>query len=203
VKFKILRQDDLKDSYGIDKVIESLSSESTLLLCESYDGISLKLSSIVDDFIAGKSTLSMLSQITDFHTSMLKRLNSTDRDEMDDLNDLLVDAHWLLEDEVQDSKEYIYDQVVSLGPLLASKIIYYQILDKGIDAAWIDARDFVVTDDGYKNPKLDLEKSKYRLNSIMDSKKTSKVIVTQFGIGSTIDNTSTTFEDQGFLEELI
>ena len=57
-----------------------------------------------------------------------------------DISDTFVEIDWMIEDEVQDGYDYIYDQIVSIGELVSSKILYHTCKKQGINAFWLDVR---------------------------------------------------------------
>ena len=57
-----------------------------------------------------------------------------------DINSLFVEIDWMLEESPHDAYDYIYDQVVSIGELVSSRILYHAMVAAliVIKAAWPD-----------------------------------------------------------------
>lgn len=55
--------------------------------------------------------------------------------------------------------DFVYDQVISLGELLSTKIISAYLNFKGIENQWIDAREYIKTNNFYREGKVDWEKT--------------------------------------------
>ena len=80
-----------------------------------------------------------------------------------------------------------YDQIVSLGELISSKIISYFLLKQGIDNSWVDIRSFLITDSHFRNASVNWDQTKENFHKGFPSK---NIIITQGFIGS--DNKMTT-----------
>lgn len=113
-----------------------------------------------------------------------------------DLNELLVEVEWLLEDDLHDSPSYLYDQIVCLGELISTRIIAAYMLQEGLDVRWADARGLLITDDSYSEAVPDLVESRERLNQFTWRRDQQWLIVQGF-IGGTDDNNSTTLGREG------
>ena len=116
----------------------------------------------------------------------------------EEFNDLFVEVDWILEDEVHDSYDYLYDQIVSIGELVSSKILYHLLKSKGVKTEWIDIRDVLITDENHREAKvkwdITLPKIKERVDVALVE---SDVVVTQGFIGSTTENNTTTLGREG------
>src|SRR5690606_41831021 len=62
----------------------------------------------------------------------------------------LFRSEWILEEEPQDTYDYLYDQIVSVGELLSSKILAAYCKSVALPAKWVDSRDFISTDNTYR-----------------------------------------------------
>jgi len=58
-----------------------------------------------------------------------------------------------------------YDQVVSLGEVISSKIVAAYLTEIGISSAWVDARQLVRTDNQFQEGNLDWEKTEELIQS--------------------------------------
>lgn len=86
-----------------------------------------------------------------------------------------------------------YDQVVSTGELLSTKIVSAYLNHAGINNNWIDVREIIHTDNTWREGKVNwelTEKSSAMLNS-------NSIYVTQGFIGRTPDNFTTTLGREG------
>lgn len=109
------------------------------------------------------------NSICEVVTSLLGQLDAT-------VSSLLPDA---------DSYNYNYDQVVSFGELISTNIICRYLCSLGIKALWLDARQFVITDNHFREGRVDWGATASTCRQIPARATGYQVIVTQGFIGST------------------
>jgi len=143
--------------------------------------------------------LSILEKTKAFHTEILESLfTDTKHPIYAELHNIFVEIEWILEELPGTNYAFIYDQIVSYGEILSTKIISYFLSDKGIKNYWLDARDCIKTDNTYREGKINWEKSIEIIN-----KKTSSIfthtnfIITQGFIGCTSENYTITLGREG------
>ncbi len=79
------------------------------------------------------------------------------------------------------------------GELLSSTVIYYAMIDSGIDAALIDSRDIIITDNEFSRAYPDFELTQKNINKkVLPLLNKGKTVLAQGFIASTIDGISTT-----------
>ncbi|MEM9546851.1 MAG: aspartate kinase [Bacteroidota bacterium] len=139
-----------------------------------------------------------LQAIKDDHVTILKGLDIFNEEVASDISDTFVEIDWMIEDEVQDGYNYIYDQIVSVGELVSSKILYYKSKKLGLNVCWLDVRDVLITDNSYREAKVLWKNTQER----MDQKVRSlfehyDVVITQGFIGCSTENFNTTLGREG------
>ncbi|NND33984.1 MAG: aspartate kinase [Saprospiraceae bacterium] len=134
-----------------------------------------------------------LQRIKEVHKDIARDLELEDLLRSGLLDDLFVEAEWLLEDTVHDSYDYLYDQIVAIGELLSTRIVAAFLEKNELPVVWIDVRDVIKTDDSYRNASVDWTVTAANINAIIRPLITSgKIVLTQGFIGSTTElNTST------------
>ena len=114
------------------------------------------------------------------------------------LNDLLVEIEWILEEEPHPDYNFTYDQIVSIGELLSTRIVCGWLDEAGIDNQWCDARDVIQTDNSYRHGNVDwkstLERAQIQIKPALEQ---SDLVITQGFIGSTSENFTTTLGREG------
>lgn len=115
----------------------------------------------------------------------------------DDIANTFVEIEWILEEEPQDDYDYLYDQIVSVGELLSTKIVAAYSSYQGLATQWVDARDFIMTDNTYREGKVDWEKTEEKIRKDLPSILDEYIVVTQGFIGSTSENFTTTLGREG------
>ncbi|MFN3839459.1 MAG: aspartate kinase [Cyclobacteriaceae bacterium] len=93
-------------------------------------------------------------------------------------------------------EDQVYDQVVSLGERISSHIVHRFLVQSGVACAWKDARQFIITDDCFREGKVNWEITRKNIQSLLPELK-NKIILTQGFIGSTSDGLTTTLGREG------
>jgi aspartate kinase len=89
----------------------------------------------------------------------------------------------------------LYDQVVSLGELVSTVIVSEFVKLQGITATWLDARDYLFTNNNYREGKIDWVKTKKAITRLQRSK--DHVYITQGFIGRSAEGLTATLGRDG------
>ena len=133
-----------------------------------------------------------LDGIQAFHNQMARDLGLLDTELQAQL-----DALWAAAERVDSLQAYNprYDAVVSLGELASSRILAAALKADGQDAAWLDAREVLATDDVYRRATVDWNQTAARTTAALAQP--AAVTVTQGFIGSAPDRSTTTLGREG------
>src|SRR5690606_21060537 len=115
----------------------------------------------------------------------------------DEIVNCFVEVEWTLEEEPQDAYDYLFDQIVSLCELISSKILAGYTAHMGIPTEWVDARDYIFTDNTYREAKVDWAKTEDKIRRDLPNILDEHIIITQGFIGSTSENFTTTLGREG------
>ncbi len=197
----------LKDASGfrnVASVISAIKQEhknSQLLVVVSALG---KTTNLLEDLAFAffnkkqEECFQHLSSLRISHVAILDELFENNRYPVyNEISNCFTEIEWVIEDEPHDSYDFVYDQIVSIGELLSSKILTAWLRQSGIENYWLDARDFIVADNTYREGVVDMGKSCAAINSSLRPLLTDKIVLTQGFIGSTTENYSITLGREG------
>jgi len=88
----------------------------------------------------------------------------------------------------------VYDQVVSYGELISTTIVSHYFAQAGLKNNWIDVRNFIKTDNTYRDANVDWEKTQ---QLIAKGVKKKALNITQGFLGSDENNFTTTLGREG------
>ncbi|MEC3879852.1 aspartate kinase [Parapedobacter sp. 10938] len=108
-----------------------------------------------------------------------------------------VEIEWILEEPAMDPYDYLYDQIVAVGELASTTIIGHYLNAIGLKSRWIDARDFILTDNTHREGRVDWKNTAVRIQERLPELLESQLVVTQGFIGSTTENFTTTLGREG------
>lgn len=192
----------VKDAAGIRNVagIAHLNPHSQLLIVVSAMGKTTDaLESLAKAyFTRDEQVTEILDTIRSYHESVAMELfEDKNHPVFDDIANTFVEIEWILEDEPYDNYDYLYDQIVSVGELVSSKILSHYLNFSGTVNKWVDARNYIQTDNTYREGKVDWNKTAHLVESQLIPLLEKQAIITQGFIGSTSENFTTTLGREG------
>lgn len=141
----------------------------------------------------------ILQDIKSNHLSICNDLfSSTHHQIYTDLENAFVELYWAIEDEPTGSFDFEYDQIVSIGEILSTKIVSAFLNEIHIQNKWVDARGVIQTDNSYREGKVDFELTERLINTQLKAEfEKSNLVITQGFIGGTSENFTTTLGREG------
>ncbi len=132
------------------------------------------------------------------HFALARELFGDDEAGLAALNDAFVEVDWILEGSYDQPYDYIYDQIVSIGEVLASIVLAGYLSSLDLPVTWLDARGIVRTDDLYRESWVDWAVTEQNVvRQLAPVLEAGGIAVTQGFIGSTADNETTTLGREG------
>lgn len=192
----------VKDAESVKNVYHILNkykNEEILVVISAMAKNTNSLEEVWKAYLNQDSSLSNKVKIVeDFHYNMIDELFENDSQKIkDEVANLFVELDWIVEEEPQDDKNYLYDQIVSLGEFLSTKIVEAYLRSKGLNTKWLDARECIKTDNHYREAKVDWEITTERIQSEVKDLVENTIVITQGFIGCTSENFTTTLGREG------
>lgn len=190
----------------IERTMNGQGPNDRLMLVISAMGKTTNaLEKVADAFFQKNRTaaLQLFDEVKQQHLTLAKQLLATHHDEcLDQLNNIITEAEWMLHDDPVRSYDHYYDQIVCLGELLSTIIIAAYLNESGIGTTWLDVRDIIRTDNNFRDANIDLELTGKNVANLIDDHwnetgTKAGVLLTQGFVGSTMENESTTLGREG------
>lgn len=186
---------------NVASVLNLFPKEKIVVVVSAMDKTTNALERVVKKYFYKEGdAVAELEKVKLFHQKILQELfPEKNHPVYSDVNNSFVEIEWLIEDEPTGSFDFTYDQIVSIGEFVSSKILSAFLNDAGIKNKFLDIRDIIKTDNTYRDAKVDWEKSQEALqNSPLFWKGAgSEVFVTQGFLGVTSENYTTTLGREG------
>ncbi len=183
---------------NIPKIILELAHEPLVVIISAMGKTTNALEKVVDAFYEKNQSqaLELFEEIKQQHIQLAKEIiKEHSASCIADLNDLFTEIEWLLHDKPVRSYDYYYDQIVSIGELLSTKIISSFLQEQDIENTWLDVRDFIRTDNNFRSAIIDWKITEDKISNLSFTKNT--IYLTQGFIGATDENESTTLGREG------
>ncbi|MDA9120820.1 aspartate kinase [Flavobacteriales bacterium] len=190
---------DTKSVQNVHSIIEGFNTEPLIIVVSAMGKTTNKFEKLVNAHFAKEPTKAILEDLRNCHGEIAKELlGDKVQPVIEDINNTLVEVEWALEDPDGLDYHFQYDQIVSIGEMLSTKIISAYLKFKGLENAWVDARDLIRTDNNYQDAKVDWDETKTLTTSTINrALKKANVLVTQGFIGGTSENFTTTLGREG------
>ena len=194
----------VKDSAAVRNVASILAKyrgEKLIVVVSAMGKSTNKLEEIVaaeQEKNVGRFT-ALVNELYDFHIAIL--------------GELFTEKHFKIYNEIEGIFEQIrerfhkpfpenysfeYDQIVSLGEVISSKIISAYLFEQGFSSGWADSRELVRTNNQYQEGKVDWEKTEELVKSkLITQFSTTDIVITQGFVGHTPEGFTTTLGREG------
>jgi len=192
----------IKDSEGftnVGKILQKYRDQKIVIVVSAMGKTTNALEEVVKSYYTqdGK-TAQLLEAIKTNHFDLISKLFSGTSEVLDDINDTLVEIEWMLEELPHEDYDYVYDQIVSIGELLSSKILFHYLKYLNLPCGWLDIRNVILTDNTYRDARVQWDATqKNAKNKIEPLLNENNLLVTQGFIGSTSENFTTTLGREG------
>lgn len=192
----------IKDAAGIKnvtKIIQSYGKENLLIVVSAIGKTTDKLQELAFAHVKGAAEQhQQLEELKAFHFELMNQL-FTDliNPVYNDVTNTFVEIEWLLEEEAADEPDYLYDQIVSIGELVSSKIIAAYLNQQGQLTFWQDARNFIQTDNNYREANVLWDKTTQEIQRHLPALLAKGIVITQGFIGATSENFTSTLGREG------
>ena len=179
---------------NVASILKSYSQDQLLVIVSAMGKTTNALERIVALAQEKKNFTNELEDIKSYHHQALQILELIDTPTKNFIDDIIHKVS----SEATKAGEYdqIYDQVVSQGEVLSSIILSSFLQSIGIEVEWVDARNFIATDESYREGKVNWEKTKETAQSLKKILE-NKIIITQGFIGATSTGFTTTLGREG------
>jgi len=180
-------------------IIKKSGHQNLLIVVSAMGKMTNKLEELSNAYIFGQdNTHELLETIKAYHFNILNDLFPDHQHPVyNDVANSFVEIEWMLEEEASDAPDYIYDQIVSIGEIISTKIVAAYLNEDGTPATWVDARNYIHTDNTYREAKVDWEKTEAEIRKNLLPIVEKTIAVTQGFIGNTSENFTTTLGREG------
>ena len=187
----------IRDSSKIENVFSILSSyknEKIVIIFSAIANVTNLLEELVDLHLMNDLRKQhKLLEIHQIHLNIVKDLFEKNHSIYNKLNNLIDELRVIIDKKPESGYSFIYDQIVSYGELMSTKILNDYLNLRKFNCILLDARDLVKTDSKYQNAKIDWSSTKKNIKKI----KLDSPIITQGFIGSNTSNQTTTLGREG------
>lgn len=185
---------DVESIKTVGEILQSYKNDDLVVVFSAIGKVTNMLEVVVEQYVKQTAKANdALQKVKDFHTDIVGELFDENHAIYNEVNNLFVEIEWALEDEPNQDYGYDYDQIVSIGEFLSTKIMSAYLATIHFENNWFDVRDLIRTDNTYRNAKVDWETT----TTFIKNKLKAKHCITQGFLGCTSENFTTTLGREG------
>lgn len=188
----------VKDVAGVENValiLQSFAHVPVVVVVSAMGKTTNALERILNHFRNGTDHSSELYALKHFHASIMGGLFPPNHPVFHKADILFNElAAHLRKD---GSYDEVYDQVVSYGELISTVIVNEYLLLKRLSSQWVDARNYILTDETFREGKVDWEKTCLEVKRFEKFFPATNFLVTQGFIGRASNGLTTTLGRDG------
>ena len=184
---------DAESVKNVAKVLETQGFENCLLVVSAMGKTTNALEKVVEYYFEKGDYQNEIEKLKQSHLEITKGLFAENHSIFGEVALFFDDLEAFLRRNKSPNYNFVYDQVVSCGEMISSKILSEYLNDINFTNSWLDARDYVKTDDSYRDGGVNwktTEKNIAKLNQ-------NQSYVTQGFIGSEENNFTVTLGREG------
>lgn len=195
----------MKDAAGVRnvaKILELYKEDKILAVISAMGKTTNMLEKVAEAFYYKNADVAeQIKPIRDYHLLIMNELFSEkDHPVFDVVNNVFAELEWATEGDPTKSYDFEYDQVVSIGEVIATRIVSAYLNSNGLENKWMDARDYISTNDTWRNASVNWELTEKNVQEklvplFLNEK--IKLAITQGFIGVTSENYTTTLGREG------
>lgn len=186
----------MKDADSVKNVLRVLSIqgfERCLIVVSAMGKTTNALERVVEFYFNKSDYQQEIAKIKEEHIQIAKGLFDENHHVFSEIKLFFDDIESFLRRNKSPNYNFVYDQVVTCGEMISSKILSVYLSDNEMGNQWLDARDFIKTDTNYREGVVNWEDTERNISQLDKA----KTYVTQGFIGSDENNFTVSLGREG------
>lgn len=191
----------VKDAAGVINlagIVKKYADQQLLVVVSAMGKTTNALEKLTKAYVDQADDLHIIyADIKAYHYHILEELFEPSHPVFNEIANTFVEIDWMIEDEPHDDYDFIYDQIVSIGELVSTRIVAAYLNQTGIKTQWLDVRGYIHTDNNYREGNVYWDKTRASISQDIPAFLNNGVVVTQGFLGGTSENFTTTLGREG------
>ena len=186
----------MKDADSVKNVLRVLSIqgfERCLIVVSAMGKTTNALERVVEFYFNKSDYQQEIAKIKEEHIQIARGLFDENHHVFSEIKLFFDDIESFLRRNKSPNYNFVYDQVVTCGEMISSKILSVYLSDNEMGSQWLDARDFIKTDTNYREGVVNWEETEKNISQLDKA----KTYVTQGFIGSDENNFTVSLGREG------
>jgi aspartate kinase len=191
----------VKDANGVvnlANVVKRYQDQQLLIVVSAMGKTTNALEKLTKAYVNHEDELHVIfDDLKKYHYAILEQLFDPSDAIFDEVANTFVEIDWIIEEEPHDDYDFIYDQIVSIGELVSTRIVNAYLNKTGLKSQWLDVRGYVHTDNTYREGSVQWNKTRASITRDIPALLQKGMVVTQGFLGGTSENFTTTLGREG------
>lgn len=185
---------------NVSRIIGNYKNDNIVVVVSAMGKTTNDLENLIKaHYDRSKKRFQILEIIKSFHIKIIDELFNDKQHAVYQLfENTIGKLEQTLQEDPIENYNFYYDQIVSYGELLSTKIISHYAYDNGTNNRWVDARNLIRTDNIYREAKVKWNETAQLITTKTTAIfKEAPIIITQGFIGATDEKLTTTLGREG------
>ncbi len=186
---------------NVVNILNNYADDDLLVVISAMGKTTNALEQLANAYFKHEDYTSILKSIIEYHFDIINDLFDDSHNHIfEDINKFFCALSHKLSQKPTNNFDLEYDQIVVYGELLSTKIIHHYLKTTGVWNIWFDARQVIITDNSFKEAKVNWKLTTDEIEFSIASKYKDgekRIIITQGFIGGTPNGISTTIGREG------
>ena len=186
----------VKDAEGIKnvaKVLENQGFSNCLLVISAMGKTTNELEKVIEHYFKKEDYSAEIAVIKNKHLAIVADLFANNHPIFSEIDLFFDDIESFFRRNKSPNYNFVYDQIVSYGEIISTKIVSEYLNEIQFRNQWLDARDYIKTDDTYREGNVNWQKTAEFISQLNPE----ICYVTQGFIGSDENNFTVTLGREG------
>lgn len=193
----------VKDAQGVEnvaRIIQSYNQNDILVVISAMGKTTNALEQVVHHCFHNTGMANQaLQTVFDYHNEILNNLFGEDNlVGVSDIKNLYLELECFVDNpHLQEDYDFLYDQIIGYGEMMATKIVSNYLLSQKIANQWIDARNFILTDSRHRDARVQWKETETVIKNRLLPIAKKNLVITQGFIGKGFSGETTTLGREG------
>ena len=185
---------------NVERILNLYKDQELVVVVSAMGKTTNAMEVIANSYFEGqKSTFKeAVNERRNFHLEIMNALFENKSHEVfEEIDTIFNELENLDFEDCSENYDYEYDQIVSLGEVISTKIISHYLNQNNPTVLWVDARELVRTNHDYRYAEVNWDKTTSLINAMWSEKDDAKIVITQGFLGHTSEGLTTTLGREG------
>jgi aspartate kinase len=189
---------DADNIVNLGSVVKLYQENELLIVVSAMGKTTNALEKLTKAYVNGDDEMhAIFDEIKKYHYDIIEQLFDKNDAVFNEVANTFVEIDWMIEEEPHDDYDFIYDQIVSIGELVSTRIVNTYLNKTGLKSQWLDVRGYIHTDNTYREGVVQWGKTKESISTAIPALLQKSIVVTQGFLGGTSENFTTTLGREG------